>query len=121
MQTFKLDLFSDIHFDGNMNVVMVDGIDEKTQSLKNLLMCRMGEWFLNTKHGLDYFAFLGERFDRRQEIIRAVFMDCLEQEKRITRVDNLELEFNNETREMRVDFRVIMDGQMVADSLEVTA
>ncbi len=121
MLTLRFDLFNDVHLDGDMNLVMVDGDDEKIQSVKNLLSCRMGEWFLNTRHGLDYFAFLGERFDRRQEIIRAVFLDCLSQEKRISRVEDLELSFDNVNRQMRVDFRVIMDGQEIADSLEVVA
>ncbi len=120
LKTFGLDLYNDVHFDGENNLVIIESVDEAEQSLLHHLKTRQGEWFLNTEHGLNYSVFLGEKFDRVQEATRAAFLECLYQEPRVEEVISIALDFDSTERAMRVDFAVRMDGRIINTGLEVT-
>ena len=119
MLTFGLDLYDDIAFDGHNDILMIDGVKEATQSLHILLSTRAGEWFLNLRHGLDYDVFMGEKWPLVEEATRGAFLECLAQEPRIEEVQEMEFEFDGKTRELRVDFAVLMDGRIVRSSMGV--
>ena len=119
MKTFLLNESGDLEFDGSRNIRMVDGADEKIQSVRLLIATNQGEWFLQTDFGLDYFAFLGQKWPDSEEETRAAFMEAFEQEPRITEVLSLGFEFLREERKLKVNFRLRMDGEEVADEAEV--
>jgi len=119
MKTFLLNEQGDLEFDGQNSLKMVDGGDEKVQSVRLLISTAMGEWFLNTGHGLDYWAFLGEKWPDSEEETRAAFMEAFEQEPRIEEVLSLGFEFLREERKLKVKFRLRMDGEEIADETEV--
>ena len=119
LKTFGFDLYNDINFDGENNLVMIDSIDEAEQSLIHHLMTRQGEWFLNTRHGLRYDAFLGQKYDRAIEATRAAFLECLNQEPRVQEVLNLDLSFDGTDRTMTVNFSVRMDNRIIDTGMEV--
>ncbi len=119
LKSFKLNLYDDIEFDTHNDIVMTDSVEEATQALKLLVGTRAGEWFLNTNHGLDYFVFLGEKWDRVQDATRAAFLKCLAQEKRIEEVLALDFNFHPTTRHLEADFTVRMDGRIMKHSLGV--
>jgi len=121
MKTFLLNESGDLEFDGSRNIRMVDGADEKLQSVRLLISTNQGEWFLQTDFGLDYFAFLGQKWPEVEEETRDAFMEAFEQEKRIEEVISLEFEWIREERKLRVKFRLRMEGEIVNGEAEVTA
>ena len=67
MKSLYLDPEShDLVFDDRMGLQMVSGTDEAAQHLRLLLATRMGEWFLNIRHGLDHGELLGQ--DRKSAV-----------------------------------------------------
>ena len=119
MKTFLLNESGDLEFDGSRNIRMVDGADEKIQSVRLLIATNTGEWFLNTEHGLDYFVFLGQKWPDSEEETRAAFMEAFEQEPRIEEVLSLSFEFLREERKLKVKFRLRMEGEEVEGETEV--
>jgi len=119
VKTFLLNENGELEFDGRKNIRVVSGPDEKLQSVRLLLTTAMGEWFLNTQHGLDHWAFLGERWPAVEEETRAAFMEAFEQEPRIAEVFSLAFELLPEERKLKVRFRLRMDGEEVDDEAEV--
>jgi len=119
VKTFKLNESGDLEFDGQNNLKLAEGPDEKIQSVRLLLSTNQGEWFLNTEHGLDYFVFLGQKWPGSEEETRAAFMEAFEQEPRITEVLSLGFEFLREERKLKVKFRLRMDGEEVEGETEV--
>ena len=110
---------NDLQLDGQNNLKMVNGADEKLQSVRLLLSTNTGEWFLNADHGLDYFAFLGQKWPDSEEETRAVFMEAFEQEPRIEEVLSLDFEHMREERKLKVKFRLRMEGEEVEGETEV--
>ena len=119
MKTFLLNESGDLQLDGQNNLKMVNGADEKLQSVRLLLSTNTGEWFLNTEHGLDYFAILGQKWPASKEEIRAAFMEAFEQEERIEEVLALNFEYIEKERKLKVKFRLRMDGEEVEGETEV--
>ena len=119
MKTFLLNESGDLEFDGSRNIRMVDGADEKIQSVRLLIATNTGEWFLNTDFGMDYFAILGQKWPDAKEEIRAAFMEAFEQEERIDEVLSLSFEYMREERKLKVNFHLRMDGEEVEGETEV--
>lgn len=105
MKTFKIEQ-GDLVFDGQHNLVMVEGRDEEVQAVERLLTTNIGEWFLNIEHGLDYSKIQGKNIADEQ--IRLAIMQALSQEERIISVENLEITRNNSNRTVFVDFVCLM-------------
>lgn len=116
MKTLYLNDTGDLELDGQNSLRMVEGTDEKVQSIKLLLRTNAGEWFLNTTHGLAYCELLGQK--PSDELVRSVFMDAFKQEPRIEEVINFESEYDRQQRHLNVRFRVRMDGEVI-DGQEV--
>lgn len=67
------DATGDISIDAN-NWVMVDGLDEIQQIMKQNLQTVGGEWFLDTSLGLPWFTEILEK-NNSQKNIDAIFID----------------------------------------------
>lgn len=116
MITFLLDETGDIVFDGQYNLRMVMGAEEKQQAIRVLLQTNLGEWFLNTGHGLDYMAILGKKPNGAE--IRAVIMEALKQEPRVEEVISLDIDYDRSKRHLSVYFKLRMEGEVI-EGLEV--
>lgn len=121
MKTLKVNQEGDIELDGRMNLRMVEGVDEKVQSVRMLLSTAQGEWFLNTQHGTDYWDILGAKPDANEQQIRETIMEALEQEERVTEVLEFKTEYDGKTRKLYITLKLKMDGEPVevAQELEV--
>jgi len=119
MKTLFLNEQGDLELDGSKKIKMVDGADEKLQSVRLLIATNQGEWFLQTDFGLDYFVFLGQKWPDAEEETRAAFMEAFEQEPRIEEVLSLEFEWIREERKLKVKFRLRMDGEEIEGEAEV--
>lgn len=121
-KSFALNLYNDIDIDGHKNIRLLSDKYEATQALYLQIAVRAGEWFLNNEYGLRYFTFLGEKWDRVKEATRAEFTRCLLNMERVEEVISLDFTFpdpDGDSRSLRVDFAVRMDGRIVSDSVEV--
>ncbi len=121
MRTLEIDPYTqDLVFDGQNSFRLVEGIAEAKQSIRMLLSTNQGEWFLNLLHGLDFYEILGQVPGPETELLaRAAVMEALEQESRIEEVLDLEVSFDIQDRNAKIDFWVRMEGQEVEG--EVTA
>ncbi|MBW2672330.1 MAG: hypothetical protein JRD89_02790 [Deltaproteobacteria bacterium] len=121
MMTFALNRDTgDIQLDGAGNIVTVTGGEEKTQSVWLLLSMMKEEWFLNPDYGLDYWAFLGQKWSAAREQTYAAFIDTLQQEPRIREIHYVNLSYDENTRTLTVEFKVTMDGEEIEESMEIT-
>lgn len=118
MMSFYLDQATgDLDFDNHNNILTVDGENEKVQAVRLLLGTRAGEWFLNTLHGFAY--------DKIQvkapgdELIRAEVLKCLRQEPRISEVMDLQISLDRAQRNLRISFKLHMDGEDVGGELTI--
>ncbi len=120
MKTFKLNESGDLEFDGQNSIRMVEGPDEKIQSVRLLISTNQGEWFLNTGHGLDYFVMLGQKWPANEEEIRAAFIEAFQQEPRVEEVLSLEFQYKRKERRLKVAFQLRMNGEEVEGEEEVS-
>ncbi len=103
----------DLVFDSNMELRMVDGVDEKVQSVEILLGTPQGQYFLNTRHGLNYDPLLVKQPDL--ERVRAEILRAFRQSPRIEEVLELDVEFDREERRLYADFKIRMEGDTVVE------
>lgn len=119
MITLMLNTDGDLEFDAQNNLRMVDGGDERVQTIRLLMETAQGEWFLNTEHGVDYRAILGAKPGASDELIRAAVTEALAQEPRVTDTSRMDLEYVGETRRLNIDLQVWMDETPVPVDVEV--
>ena len=116
MRTLKLTDSGDIDLTGNtLNVL--EGTDELDQYIRTLLNIRKGEWFLDTDLGLSHENLFSKNPDL--EFVRLDIIEVLGQEPRITEIVELDISFNNQTRNATIEFTVrtvngdIVNGEVV--------
>ena len=118
MKTFLINENGDIELDNHKNIRLIEGPDEVLQSYRLLLSINAGEWFLDTRLGLNYSTIWDQPYNPvriRAEIIKTLF-----QEPRTREVFDLELDFNRQTRTLSIYFKVLtIDGQQISATEEV--
>lgn len=92
----------DLVFDGQGNLLMVEGREEEAQSIERLLTTRVKEFFLNPAMGFDY-SVLGSK-SPDYNAIRLALIDCITQDKRVLSVTGITFNLDNETRQLSVNF-----------------
>jgi hypothetical protein len=108
----------DLQFDGQNNLIMVDGDDELIQAVTEIIIVNAGEWFLNPLHGYDRFEVLGQKFDR-DRAIDSLYAAVL-QEPRVDRVENIELDFDRSGRHLDIKFEFAKaNGEIVEGGVVV--
>jgi len=103
--------------DGQKSFRMVEGVDEAAQAIRVLLSTNTGEWFLNRAHGLDY-SVIQVKNPQMQEI-RLALQEALDQEQRVENIENIELEFDERERKLKIDLLLQVDGETVNEEVEV--
>lgn len=89
----------------NNDIALVSGQEELRQNLENRLSINKNEWFLNTVLGLDYASITGKGID--DKTIELSIRECLFQDDRVARVDNIKIDRNNKERKVFISFNVI--------------
>ncbi len=119
MKTFYINPDTgDLEFDGQNNIKMVEGIEEKVQSMRLLFSTNRGEFFLNTGHGFD-FTYLQQKAPSMARIMLEVYQTA-KQDPRVKEVYDIFPEFDRATRKLKVPFKVLMDdGSVVENEVNV--
>lgn len=80
--------------------------DELTgQKIKQALLLFRGEWFLNNSVGLPYFEdILGK--NKSLSRIETIFIRAIQSIPEVTSIESFTINFDNETRKVKVDFEV---------------
>lgn len=113
MKTFKI-VNGDLVFDGQGNLVMVEGKEEIGQSIERVLTTNIGEWFLNFEHGLDYSEIQGK--GRDIEGIKLAITEAILQEERVSEVEKIDLSLDKD-RHLKINVTVrLQEG----DTLEIS-
>ncbi|MCQ9124370.1 hypothetical protein [Rodentibacter caecimuris] len=99
-------------------LVLADGVNQKAQQIKVVLLTFLGEWFLDTTIGLPYFdEILVKNPDssRIQSIFRKKIMGI----KGVLSIEQLSLEFNRKERVLSVQFSAKTVEGMIMDEVRV--
>lgn len=119
MRSFYVNPDGDLEFDTRGNLKMVDGADEAAQHLRLLLSTRMGEWFLNIRHGLDHGEILGQKMPAAETRIRAAVYDAVKQDPRDIRIQSLDLEHDAHARTLTVRITATVDETFATVEVEL--
>lgn len=103
----------------NYDLVLVEGVDEVVQHIKQRLWLFRGEWFLDTAAGVPWLQDILKKNPRRYVVEQALKRAIVE----TPGVDELlafELEDPGVERTVQMRFRVRAGGQVLTDSVEVS-
>ncbi|ABR46663.1 hypothetical protein Amet_4346 [Alkaliphilus metalliredigens QYMF] len=116
MKTFKI-VDDDIVFDGQNNIVMVEGKDEEIQSINRVFTTRLNEFFLEPEHGFDYSVLQTKQVDEEQ--IRLAVIEAANQDPRVQEVEELNIIVERKSRKVTIDFKVKMQSGELLEGQEV--
>lgn len=78
------------------------------QNLSVTLNFWLGEWFLDTRQGIDYPGLVyGRKYDKR--LLEALFTEAARATTAVGSVDSLELEYDNDARQLVVNLVAATD------------
>ena len=107
----------DLEFNSSNNFKMVEETEEILQRIRLLLETRAGEFFLDIDHGLNYEPIFVKIPDLDR--IRAEVLIALSQEPEIATVDELEIDFEREIRNLKIRFTLTWtNGETTENTLE---
>lgn len=113
----KLNSNHDLMFKNN-RLVLVDGANQKAQQIKIALLTFLGEWFLDTSHGVPYFEqVLLKQVDKVK--IENVFRQKIAAVKDVKRVLKLNTQIDRKERLLLVEFEAETDEGLVRDIVAI--
>jgi hypothetical protein len=119
MFTFKTDDYGDIVFNGNREIELSYDKEMWLETFIRLLQTRKGEYFLNTKEGMDFEPFFKKSPDR-DEMIRAL-TSVGSQFKDFLRYNVIEFSFNDAERKAFIKIDIYFnDGNKLTIDREVS-
>lgn len=98
----------------NGTFVWIEGKEEVVQEIRSVLKTVLGDWFLNPEFGTDYFAVLGEKYDR--EIAIQIIYEAIDQVERVDEVESIDIKYDNRERILDIHYVVIVDGEQIEGS-----
>lgn len=117
MIDLKLDSRHDLLFKNN-KFLLVNGVNQKAQQIKVVLLTFLGEWFLDTTMGLPYFdEILAKNPDSSR--IHAIFRKKIMAVVGVIAVEALSLEFQRKERVLNVRFSAKTQEGVVKDEVRV--
>jgi len=105
MADLKLDQTSGDVIVANGDLVLTDAEDAVRQHVQQRLRTFLGEWFLNTAVGVPYYQNILKK-NPNPSIIAGVFQNEIIQTPGVLELLDFNLDFNNGTRKLRLDFKV---------------
>ncbi len=98
-----LDDDGDLYVDAG-GIYFSSGLRAVTQGIRLRMQTFKGEWFLDLDHGVPYWQdILGQKYNETK--IRAAFRKAIEDTPGVTRVLELEVDFDNATRQLSVSWK----------------
>lgn len=102
----------------NNRLVLADGSNQKAQQIKIALLTFLGEWFLDTSHGVPYFEqVLLKQVDKVK--IENVFRQKIAAVKGVKRVLKLNTQIDRKERLLLVEFEAETTEGVVSDSVRI--
>lgn len=101
----KLDTKSHDLIIENYDLVLVDGIDLVRQAIKQRLLLVLEEWFLDSTVGVPWYQYI---FQKGADInrVKSILISTISGTDGVIKVNSLELDYNNNNRNLTVDFSV---------------
>lgn len=113
----KLSSQHDLLFRQN-RLVLAGGANQKAQQIKIALLTFLGEWFLDTSHGVPYFEqVLLKQVDKVK--IENVFRQKIAAVKGVKRVLKLNTQIDRKERLLLVEFEAETTEGVVSDSVRI--
>lgn len=113
----KLNSNHDLMFKNN-RLVLVDGANQKAQQIKIALLTFLGEWFLDTSHGVPYFEqVLLKQVDKVK--IENLFRQKIASVKGVKRVLKLNTQIDRKERSLLVEFEAETNKGLVRDIVAI--
>lgn len=112
MKDFKLDTFGQLDLSSG-DLQFVTGADAVAQHLKIRLRFFSGEWFLDTRIGIPYFASF---FVKQPNLsaIESIYRRAITTTPGVDKLERYDQTFDRDTRELSVSFSARLAGDDVA-------
>lgn len=118
--TLELDDDFDLVVEEN-NFKLITGPNALVQRLETNLQCFAGEWFLDQNLGIPYFQ---QIFRQKKQIdigaIASVFREAILDTEGVRAIQNLELDFEDQTRQLSVTFRVDATDATIEETINIS-
>lgn len=101
----------DIVIDGD-DIVFIDNAERVAQQIKIQLLTFLGEWFLDTTHGVPYLEYVLIK-NPNFTLIRQLFWEEILKVDDVKNIDSLELEYDSKARTITVEFSVSTNYGMI--------
>lgn len=85
--------------------LLIDDAERVAQQIKITLLTMLGEWFLDTSHGIPYLERILVKNPNLQ-LIKSIFRDKISNIPDVKKVNKLNLVFDRVGRNLRVNFEV---------------
>lgn len=118
--TLELDDDFDLVVEEN-NFKLITGPNALVQRLETNLQCFAGEWFLDQNLGIPYFQ---QIFRQKKQIdigaIASVFREAILDTEGVRAIQSLELDFEDQTRQLSVTFRVDATDATIEETINIS-
>lgn len=92
----------------NGNLKMIDGDLEVCQCVERAITTRLGEFFLNLEHGMDYTELETKAPDI--DLIKFAVIESALQEERLKNISEISVNFDRQKRKAEIKFIGILDN-----------
>lgn len=83
--------------------IVIDNAERVAQQIKIQLLTWLGEWFLDTTHGVPYLDYILVK-NPNLELIASIFREQIMKVDDVNYVNSLEIDYDAQTRTMTVDY-----------------
>lgn len=83
--------------------IVIDNAERVAQQIKIQLLTWLGEWFLDTTHGVPYLDYILVK-NPNLELIASIFREQIMKVDDVDHVNSLEIDYDAQTRTMTVDY-----------------
>lgn len=95
------------------DIGLVRGVDLVRQRLKQVLLSKVGEWFLNAEHGLPWHEIIFAK-GTPETVIRSLLIRAITGTAGVQELQAFDLLINPSTREATINFTVKADDEIIA-------
>lgn len=115
----KLNNSGQFEFDGQNNLVMIEGDDELMQCVQHIITTNLGEWFLNPTIGWDRFNTLSQKHSE-ERFVNDITAAVMEGEPRVAAMEDFVFDYDRPGRHLIVKFKFSkFDGEILEGEVTV--
>lgn len=93
----------DIVITADSDVIFIDNAERVAQQIKIQLLTMLGEWFLDTTHGVPYLEYILVK-NPNFELIRQIFKEQIRNVDDVEAVNSIDLDYNAQERKLIVEY-----------------